>query len=79
MMGEKLVEDCPEWGTAGSYILICTGVGDTVTEAKDKAYKLVKKIKMGNDVAWRTDIGKNMEKQLPKIQKMGFYKGWKFQ
>ena len=78
MMGDNLVEDCPEWGTAGSYILICTGVGDTVTEAKDKAYKLVKKIKMGNDVAWRTDIGKNMEKQLPKIQKMGFYKGWKF-
>jgi phosphoribosylamine--glycine ligase len=78
MMGEKLVEDCPEWGTAGSYILVCTGTGKTVTEAKDQAYELVKKIKFGNDVQYRTDIGNRCEKALSKLHKFGFCKGWKF-
>jgi phosphoribosylamine--glycine ligase len=78
MMGEKLVEDCPEWGTAGSYIMVCTGTGDTISEAKENAYKLVKKVKLGNDPQYRTDIGEKLEKQLPKITKFGFCKGWKY-
>ena len=78
MMGKELMEDCPEWGTAGSYILICTGVADTISEAKDKAYELVKKIKVGNDIAYRTDIGKKMEEVLPKLHKLGYCRSWKY-
>lgn len=78
MMGEKLVEDVPEWGTAGSYILVCTGTGATITEAKDKAYKLVKKVRLGNDPQYRTDIGNRCEKALKKLHKFGFCTGWKF-
>ena len=78
MMDGKLVEDVPEWGTAGSYIIVCTGTGNSITEAKDKAYELVKKVKFGNDVQYRTDIGNKCEKALKKLQKFGFCKGWKF-
>ena len=78
MIDGKLVEDHPEWGTAGTYILVCTGTGKTITEAKDKAYKLLKKVKLGNDPQWRTDIGNRCESALKKLQKFGFCKGWKF-
>jgi phosphoribosylamine-glycine ligase len=78
MMGENLVEDVPEWGTAGSYILVCTGVGDSMTEAKEKAYEIVKQVRLGNDPQYRTDIGNRCEKGLKAIQKFGYCKGWKF-
>ena len=78
MMDGKLVEGVPEWGTAGSYIIVCTGVGDSVSEAKDNAYKQVDKVKFGNDEHHRTDIGGKCEKVLPKLHKLGFCKGWKY-
>lgn len=78
MIDGKLVENVPEWGTAGSYILVCTGVGDTITEAKDKAYKQVKSVKLGNDPQYRTDIGERCEKALGKLHKFGFCEGWKY-
>ena len=78
MMGDKLVEDVPEWGTAGSYIVVCTGTGSSISEAKDKAYALVKKVKLGNDPQYRTDIGEKCEKALAKLRKFGFCSGWKY-
>jgi phosphoribosylamine---glycine ligase len=78
MMDGKLVENVPEWGTAGSYILVCTGVGDSISEAKDKAYKVVDKIKLGNDPQYRTDIGERCEKALGKLKRFGFCTGWKY-
>jgi len=78
MIDDKLVEDVPEWGTAGSYILVCTGVGKSISEAKDKAYDLVKKIKLGNDPQYRTDIGERCEKGLAKIKKFGYCTDWKY-
>jgi len=77
-IGEDLVEDMPEWGTAGSYILVCTGVGGSITEAKDNAYKQVKKVKLGNDPQYRTDIGEKCEKVLPKLRRFGYNRGWKY-
>ena len=78
MVDGELVEDMPEWGTAGTYILVCTGTGDSVMEAKDNAYKIVKKIKLGNDPHYRTDIGDRTEKALVKLKKFGFATGWSF-
>jgi phosphoribosylamine-glycine ligase len=78
MMDGKLVEDCPEWGTAGSYLVVVTGTGDSVSEAKDKAYKLMKKVKVGNDPQYRTDIGEKCEKELAKLHKLGYCKDWKY-
>jgi len=77
-IGDELVEDVPEWGTAGSYIVVCTGVGDTISEAKDKAYKQVDKVKLGNDPQYRTDIGEKCEKALVKLRRFGFCEGWKY-
>lgn len=78
MIDGEMYEDMPEWGTAGSYIVVCTGVGDSITEAKENAYKQVKKIKIGNDVAYRTDIGDRCEEALKKLRKFGYCTDWKF-
>jgi phosphoribosylamine---glycine ligase len=78
MIDGELIEDCLEWGTAGTEILVCTGVGDTVSEAKDKAYKVVDNVKFGNDMHYRKDIGDKCEKWLPKLHKLGYSKNWKF-
>jgi len=78
MINNQLVEDCLEWGTAGSYIVVCTGVGNSVSEAKDKAYKVVDNVKFGNDMHHRKDIGDKCEKWLPKLHKLGYSKNWKF-
>ena len=78
MVDGELQENIPELGTAGSYILVCTGVGKTITEAKEMAYDNVKKIKLGNDPQYRTDIGERCEKALTKLHKFGFCKGWRY-
>ena len=78
MIDGELHENVPELGTAGSYILVLTGVGNSITEAKDMAYENVKKVKLGNDPQYRTDIGERCEKMLPKLKKFGFCTGWKY-
>jgi phosphoribosylamine--glycine ligase len=78
MIDGKLHENIPELGTAGSYILVLTGVGKTITEAKDMAYQNVKKVKLGNDPQYRTDIGERCEKGLAKLKKHGYCKDWKY-
>jgi len=78
MIDGEMHHDVPEWGTAGSYILVCTGNGKTISEAKDAAYKQIKKIKLGNDPQYRTDIGERCEKMLPKLRRHGFCTGWRY-
>lgn len=64
--------------TAGNYILVVTGVGKTVTEAKEKAYEIIKQVQVSNSPLYRTDIGNRLEKQLPMLHKMGFAKMFNF-
>ena len=78
MIDGELHENIPELGTAGSYIIVLTGVGKTITEAKDMAYEHVKKVKLGNDPQYRTDIGERCEKGLAKLRKHGYCQGWKY-
>jgi phosphoribosylamine--glycine ligase len=62
--------------TAGDYVLVATGKGETVAEARSDAYKAVRKITMPNSPAYRLDIGRGrMGKQLPALQKMGYATG----
>jgi phosphoribosylamine-glycine ligase len=63
------------WVTAGSYIIVCSGLGKTVEDARDAAYKIVDKISFPNSPMYRTDIGHRLEKQLPKLQAMGYCEG----
>ena len=66
------------WVTAGSYIIVCSGIGKTVEESKEAAYKIVDKISFPNSPMYRTDIGCRLEKQLPKLQAMGYCEGMVF-
>jgi phosphoribosylamine--glycine ligase len=78
MIDGELCENIPELGTAGSYIVVLTGTGKTISEAKDMAYKHVKMVKLGNDPQYRTDIGERCEKGLAKLKKHGYCTDWKY-
>ena len=58
--------------TAGDYILIATGTGDTVKDAAEKSLKIAKEVKIPNSKIVRDDIGERLEKELPKLQSYGF-------
>ena len=78
MVDDEVVENYPEWGTAGTYIVVCMGIGDTITQAKDAAYTVVKQVKLGNDPAYRTDIGDSCEDRLKQLHKFDYCNDWKF-
>lgn len=61
--------------TAGDYVMIVSGVGKTVKESSEAAYKVAWEITWPSNVMFRTDIGKRLEKDLPALQKHGFAEG----
>lgn len=59
--------------TAGNYVCIVTGTGETVEDARTACYDTVKKkINIPNSIGYRIDIGCRLEKQLPDLRKMGY-------
>lgn len=64
--------------TAGDYVLVVSAVGDTVRNAKEKAYRRLKRLTVPNSPMYRTDIGDRLGKQLPKLQALGYATGLKF-
>ena len=66
------VIDRPCWLTAGDYVLVSSGVGDSVTQARSRAYRTLEKLKVPASPIWRTDIGLRLKKQLPLVQKHGY-------
>lgn len=58
--------------TAGDYILIACGTGDTIRAARKVAYKTLDTIKMPNSPGWRTDIGSRLAKELPLLHAQGY-------
>lgn len=73
-MGDKVVR-MPQYVTAGDYVAVVTGCGDTITGARRSAYSAVKKIKMPGNPFYRPDIGLNRD--LAAIQAHGFAKNFK--
>ncbi len=72
--GDKVVE-MPCYVTAGDYVLVVTGTGETITGARRSAYAALDKIKIPNSPGWRTDIGRGkLVDNLANIQKHGFSK-----
>lgn len=59
-------------GTAGDYVLVATGSGDTVKQSAIRAYAILDKLDMPNSPMWRTDIGKRLKKQIPALQQHGY-------
>jgi phosphoribosylamine--glycine ligase len=58
--------------TAGDYVLVASATDETVYGAKQKAYRVLRRLRVPNSPMWRTDIGDRLAKQLPKLQAMGY-------
>lgn len=65
----------PCLATAGDYVLIATGVGKDVQEARRRAYRAVDRPRLPSEPFYRTDIGQRLSRQLGQLQEMGFAKG----
>lgn len=61
--------------TAGDYVLVATGTGKTVRQARTQVYGVLDDLKKtpGNPF-WRIDIGQKLKMQLPKLQALGYAK-----
>lgn len=67
--------DKDQLSTAGSYVLIATGVGDTVQKARAAAYRVVGRIEMPVSPPYRIDIGQRLSRDLDRLQTHGFARG----
>jgi len=77
MVGDKVVR-MPHYVSAGDYVAVVTGTGDTIAGARRSAYAAVKKVKMPNDPFYRPDIGVGrVARGLPQVQKLGFATNFK--
>jgi phosphoribosylamine---glycine ligase len=71
--GNKVV-DKPCLVSAGDYLMIVSGTGKTVKQAKLKAYVEVDKIEIPNSPIYRVDIGDRLKTELVDLQKHGYAK-----
>jgi phosphoribosylamine--glycine ligase len=68
----------PNYVSAGDYICVVTGTGDTITGARRSAYAAAVKVKMPIKPFHRPDIGRGrLIAGLPMIQSHGFAKNFK--
>ena len=63
--------DAPTYQTSGEYVMVVTGLGKTVSKARDKVYGAVKEIKFSNAMV-RDDVGESVIETLPKLHAMGY-------
>lgn len=61
--------------TAGDYVLIATGAGETVQKARARAYHAVDRPQLPTQPFHRVDIGQRLRGDLPKLHAHGFAKG----
>lgn len=76
-VGER-VEDRQCYVSAGDYLMVCTGLGPTVSEARQDAYRLVRRLSMPASPFYRTDIGLKLKECLPKVQELGYARDWRY-
>ena len=60
--------------TAGDYVLIATGVGDNVREARERAYRAIDRPKLPTEPFWRPDIGLRLRRDLDRLHANGYAK-----
>ena len=64
--------------TAGDYVAICTGTGDTIQAARGQAYRTVDRLSLPATPYWRDDIGQRLARDLDRLQTHGFAKGMEY-
>lgn len=69
------IEDAPMLLTAGTYVLVASGRGESVRQAAGRAYRVLDRLSAPASPFWRTDIGARLKTQLPAIQAKGYAKG----
>lgn len=67
-----------ELATAGSYVLVSTGTGQSVTEARRGAYRVLDRLTVPASPFWRNDIGQRLRRDLPKLQEHGYALGMSY-
>lgn len=73
VLGEGM-EEQDHWVSAGNYIAVVTGKGETLTKAKKNTYAVVDELSISN-MMFRTDISDKVAKVLPELEEMGFVSG----
>lgn len=72
------VVTAPCWLTSGDYVLVVTGTGDSIRQARESTYRVVDQIKIPASPFWRKDIGQRLAKCLPEIQRHGYATGLQY-
>jgi phosphoribosylamine--glycine ligase len=75
---EMMKDRSGQWVTAGDYVCVVTGHGQTVTESKTFAYQNLKSLTLPNSPMYRKDIGEKVESFLPKLHKHGLAKSYRW-
>ncbi len=70
--------DKGQLATAGSYVAICTGTGDTVQAARASAYHTIERVQLPANPFWRVDIGQRLSRQIGQLQEHGFATGLRY-
>ena len=66
------IKNAPMMVTAGDYVLVMTATSPTVRESALTAYRRLRRLTVPNSPMWRTDIGRRLAKELPKLQSHGY-------
>ncbi len=67
--------DKGELATAGDYVAVCTGTGDTVQAARAAVYRTVERLQFPIKPQYRVDIGQRLSRDLDRLQEHGFARG----
>jgi hypothetical protein len=70
IMKDGKVDKGPCYKTTGDYIAVITAKGADVHDCLDEVYAAVAKVKTA-DIQCRVDVGKRLEKELPKLKAFG--------
>jgi phosphoribosylamine--glycine ligase len=65
----------PQLATSGSYVLVGTGTGSTVVEARNGALRVLNRLTVANAPFWRNDVGTRLRTGLPALQANGYALG----
>ena len=71
--GKIVTDEVPV--TCGDYVMIVTGTGPTVSSAAKNCYDVFWQIDYPSNKGGRTDIGKKLKKQIPKLNAVGLAQG----
>jgi phosphoribosylamine--glycine ligase len=71
-VNDVVIDATPMMVTAGTYVLVASGDGGTVEEARRHAYQCIESVSLPNSPMYRGDIGRRLQSQLPKLQANGY-------